>query len=354
MPNLLSRLGVLQIDSVNVLVRSHYLPAFSRIGPYPLRTLDDLAYKKRRLFEYWGHMASLLPVEMHPLFRWRMRQTPHRNWVAWAKANDRLVKSVYKQVKRRGPLAASELAGIERGGRGPWWDWSSGKVALEYLFTTGKLTASSRRNFERLYDLSERVIPPEVIELPTPSKQDAHRTLIEFSARALGVATIPDLAHYFQLSKTVVRNVIHDCALEQVSVEGWNQPAFMAPKTKPAPTFEGSALVSPFDSLVWERSRTERLFGMHYRIEIYVPAPKRIFGYYVLPYLLNEDLAARVDLKADRKSSALVVKGAFSEDGHKPAAIASALKKDLTKMADWLELERVDTSSVRGDVGRKL
>ncbi|MEO7803538.1 MAG: crosslink repair DNA glycosylase YcaQ family protein [Actinomycetota bacterium] len=350
----MSRLGVLQVDSVNVLVRSHYLPAFSRIGPYPRKQLDELAYKKRRLFEYWGHQASLLPVELHPLFRWRMNSDPHHRYLAWAKTNDKLLKVVMAQVNDRGPISASELTDTKRGGGGPWWDWGEGKAALEYLFVTGRVTTSARRNFERLYDLPERVIPQDVLSTPTPSDDDARRALIEFSAKALGVATVSDLANYFQMSKTMVRDLVQDCALQSVRVEGWTQPAFMPNKTKLAPRFEGSALLSPFDSLVWERPRTERLFGMHYRIEIYVPAPKRIFGYYVLPYLLGEELVARVDLKADRKASALLVKGAFPEDGQKPAAIASALRIDLERMAEWLELDRIDTSSTRGDVGDKL
>lgn len=345
------KLGAIQLDSVNVLIRSHYLPLYSRLGAYDRSLLDSLVYRERRLaFEYWGHQASILPIEMYPLFRWKMESGAHPRFVAWAKKNEVLVDRVYKEVAERGPVGASEIS--DPGSRsGPWWGWNDAKAALEWLFHRGLITTAHRRNFERIYDLTERVIPKEVLEAPVPSENDAKIKLIQIACRALGVATAKDIAFYFAMTLGRLRPLIEEAGLRPVSVEGWSEPAWTIPSPKTeAPLARG--LISPFDSLVWFRDRTERLFGMKYRIEIYVPEPKRIFGYYVLPYLFDDRLVARLDLKSDRKSSALLVQGAHAET-KSDSSFLDALAADLWEMARWLGLDRVEVMG-RGDIARPL
>jgi len=269
------------------------------------------------------------------------------------------VEMVYEQVAADGPLAASELEdGGEKGG--PWWGWRDGKLAIEYLFVTGRVTAAGRRGtFERVYDLPERVIPAEVLARPTPGEHEAHRQLLMLSARSLGVATDRDLADYFRLKLTAARprlaELVEAGSLVPVEVEGWpaNQRAYLHPEAGFPRRVDAAALLSPFDSLVWERDRTERVFGMRYRIEVYTPPPKRVHGYYVLPFLLGDELVARVDLKADRQSSTLRVPGAHTEPPHEPRAIAGPLAERLRSMAGWLELERVAVED-RGDLATTL
>jgi uncharacterized protein YcaQ len=352
------RTGLFQIDSVNVLVRAHYLPAFSRLGPYPTSSLDGMAYRRPvDLFEYWAHEASLVPVAMQPLFRWRM----HRG-EAWgrmqrmAKEKPGYVESVLAEVADRGPLGSSDLT--EPGTKhGPWWGWADGKAALEWLFWTGRLAAGGRRNFERLYDLPERVLPAEVLAAPTPDEPDAHRELVRLAARSLGVGTVRDLADYYRLTVPETRpriaELVEEGALVPVQVEGWRQEAFLAADAKVPRRISASALLAPFDPVVWERSRAERLFGFRYRIEIYTPAPKREFGYYVLPFLLDEAIVARVDLKAERATGTLAVRASHAEPGHDPGPVAEALARDLVSMAGWLGLSSVRVDPV-GDLSRPL
>jgi len=356
----LARTNLLQMDSVNVLARAHYLPVFSRIGPYPASLLDEMAYRRRELFEYWAHEASLIPMGYYPLFRWRMDPAgAHHRWVAWAKKKAPVVEAVEREVTDRGPIAASEL--LERGKRSsPWWGWNDEKTALEWLFKIGRVTAASRRNFERVYDLTERVIPQAVLEAPAPPRNEARKQLMLMAARSLGVATARDIADYFRLfrdpkqrTEPLLLELLEEGSLQQVKVDGWKQAAYLFPGSKAPRTVESCALLAPFDPLVWERARTERLFGFHYRIEIYTPAPKRIYGYYVLPFLMGEQLAGRVDLKADRKASALLVQGAFHEPDHKPGEVADALAGELRRMAAWLGLEHVRASG-RGTLARAL
>jgi uncharacterized protein YcaQ len=359
----LGRIGLLQIDSVNVLVRSHYLPAYSRLGPYRQELLDTAAYNGRReLFEYWGHEASLLPVATHPLLRWRMARASER-FETWgrparlARERPAYIAEVLDLVRERGPIAASEVGGDARPKRsGPWWDWHDAKVALEWLFWTGQVTTAGRRGFERRYDLTERVLPPWVLALPTPDEKDAQRELIRIAARACGVASGRDLGDYFRLPAEATRERVRELAdageLLPVTVAGWRVPAYLWHDARLPRSVRARALLSPFDSLVWERSRTERLFGFRYRIEIYVPAPKRVHGYYVLPFLLGDRLVARVDLKSDRANATLRVQAAYAEPDAPPET-AEALATQLRTMASWLGLADVRASE-RGNLAPAL
>jgi uncharacterized protein YcaQ len=357
----LDRVGLFQIDSVNVLQRAHYLPLFSRAGPYPLELLERAAWRApRRLFEYWGHEASLLPVTTQPFLRWRMERAAEDAWGGIRRvASERpdLVTEVLEEVRASGPVAASEVLEHERPKRtGPWWDWSDVKRAFEWLFWSGQITSARRRGFERLYDLPERVLPPEVIATPTPSEEDAQRELVRIAARACGVAAERDLRDYFRLpvaaARARVAELVEAGELWPVEVEGWSVPAFVDREARLPRSVSARALVGPFDSLVWERPRVERLFGFRYRIEIYVPAPKRVHGYYVLPFLLGDRLVARVDLKADRAAGVLRVQAAHAEPDAPPET-AEALAGELASMAGWLELGGVEVVA-RGDLAAPL
>jgi uncharacterized protein len=345
----LKRVGLLQIDSVNVLERAHYLPAFSRLGPYPRDLLDRASQRApRRLFEYWGHEASLLPVDLHPLLRWRMERAAGDAWGGMRRIQrDRpeLVARVLEQVAERGPVAASELAESEPRRSGPWWDWSDAKRAVEWLFWSGQVSAARRRRFERLYDLPERVLPPAVLAASTPPVAEAQRELVRVAARALGVAAERDLRDYFRLpaadAKARVAELVEAGELTPVAVEGWGRTrAYLAAGARIPRAIDARALVGPFDSLIWERSRVRRLFGFDYRLEIYVPKPKRRHGYYVLPFLLGDRLVARVDLKADRAASVLRAQQVHLEEDA-PAETLAELAAELETMAAWLGLDWV-------------
>lgn len=353
---LVEQLGAIQIDSVNVLVRSHYLPGFSRLGAYRPELLDKLL-DQRRVFEYWGHEASLLPVALQPLFRWRMASA-HR-WKAvraFGQNRKQLLADVLAIVRDKGPLGAGELAlGKPRKSSG-WWAWSEAKVAVEHLFWTGHVTTAGRRGFERLYDLPERVLPAAVLAQPTPTAADAQRGLIERSARALGVATEKDLRDYYRLplatSRVAIAELVESGALLPVAIDGWPR-AYLHKDARPGPIDPArAALLSPFDSLIWHRERTERLFGMAVRLEIYTPAHKRVHGYYVLPFLLGDALVARVDLKADRQARTLLVQASHAEPGM-PREAPAALARELAAAASWLGLERVEVVQ-RGNLARRL
>lgn len=343
----IDRVGLLQIDSVNVLQRAHYLPAFSRIGPYDRQLLDRFSGRSpRRLFEYWGHEASLLPVALWPLMQWRMARVHDDAWGGMRRvAVERpdLVATVLADIADRGPLRVSELAHHDdpHGPKGPWWDWSDVKRAVEYLFWSGAITSARRVRFERSYDLPDRVIPAAIRALPTPTAEDAQRELVRIAVRSMGVATEPDLRDYFRLpaaeSKARVAELIEAGDLQPVAVEGWAAPAYLARGARIPRSVDARAVVGPFDSLIWARPRVERLFGFRYRIEIYVPKPKRVYGYYVLPFLLGDQLVARVDLKADRAAGALLVKAAHAEPGA-PMETAEALATELRSLAGWLDL----------------
>ncbi len=358
---LFDRVGLVQIDSVNVLSRAHYLPLFSRAGAYDRAVLDRAAhYAPRRLFEYWGHEASLIPVGLQPALRWRMERAADDAWGGMRRIQrDRpeLIRDVLEEVRATGPVAASAVMEHERPKRtGPWWDWSDVKRAMEWLFWSGQVTSARRRGFERLYDLPERVLPPEVLAAPTPPVEEAQRELLRVAARSLGVGTESDLRDYFRLpaaeAKLRVAELVEAGELWEAEVEGWRQPGLVHPDARFPRRVDARALVGPFDSLIWERPRVERVFGFRYRIEIYVPAPKRVHGYYVLPFLLGDRLVARVDLKADRQSSALRVQAAHAEPDAPPET-AAELRGQLEAMAAWLGLERIDVVP-RGDLAPAL
>ncbi len=340
----LRHVGLLQIDSVNVLERAHYLPAFSRLGPYPHELLDRLSHRApRRLFEYWGHEASLLPVDLHPLLRWRMQRAGDDAWGGMrriAEEQPQLIAEVLEQVRVRGPIAASELTAERPRRSGPWWDWSDSKRALEWLFWSGQVTCARRRRFERLYDLPERVLPKTVLAAPTPSVADAQRELVRIAAGCLGVAAERDLRDYFRLpaaeSKLRVAELTEAGELLEVEVEGWGRTqGYLAASARIPRRLDAAALIGPFDSLIWERSRVERIFDFAFKLEIYVPAPKRRYGYYVLPFLLGDRLVARVDLKADRAEGVLRLRATHLEDDA-PAETLDALHAELELVASWL------------------
>lgn len=361
---IMERLKLLQIDSVNVLERSHYLPLFARFGDYRKSLIDEAVDgppRKRGYFEYWAHEASILPHSAQPLLRWRMTEAMdgvgmwkgvHR----FAMEKPELVARVLDAVRDRGPVRVGEIDD-ETGKRGPWWGWKDSKIAMEWLFWTGQVTAARRVNFERLYDIPERVLPAETLSLPTPSIEDATRELVRLSADAHGVATEPDLRDYFRLapdrSKQAVAELVESRELLPVTVEGWNTPAYLWHASSLPARATCQALVSPFDPIVWCRPRAERLFDFHYRIEIYVPKEKRQFGYYVLPFLLGDRLAARVDLKSDRADGRLLVRSAFCEAGCDPHRVAEALASELRMMADWQGLGEVVVFN-RGDLAHAL
>jgi uncharacterized protein YcaQ len=345
----LDHVGLFQIDSVNVLQRAHYLPLFARLGPYPTELLDRAAHRApRRLFEYWGHEASLLPVALQPNLRWRMQRAADDAWGGMRlvqRDRPELVAEVLDEVRANGPVAASKVMEHERPARSsPWWGWSDVKRALEWLFWSGQVTSARRVGFERLYDLPERVLPASVVATPTPGVEDAQRALLRVAARACGVAAERDLRDYFRLpvadARARIAELVEGGELWPVAVEGWRVPGYMHPAARLPRRVEARALVGPFDSLVWERARTERLFGFRFRLEIYVPKPKRVHGYYVLPFLLGDRLVARVDLKADRQGGRLRVQAAHVEPGAPPET-AGELAQALAEMAEWLELDGV-------------
>jgi uncharacterized protein YcaQ len=356
-----ARLAVLQIDSVNVLSRAHYLPAFSRLGPYPRQALDDLAGRRRELFEYWAHEASLLPVRLHPHLRWRMAAAEEHAWgsmVRIQRERPGYVSEVLEQVREAGPLKASDLAEPRPDRPGSMWNWHAGKVALEWLFYTGVITTRGRTaGFERVYDLTERVLPAAVLQTPTPEPADAVRELVRTASRALGVATERDLRDYFRLRPPAARAAISELVdageLLPVEVTGWGAPAWLHPQARRPRWVRARALVSPFDSLVWERPRVARVFDFRYRLEIYTPATRRVHGYYVLPFLLGDRLVARVDLKADRQAGVLRVQAAFAEDGVDRTDVAVPLAEELALMAGWVQLDAVVVGE-RGDLAAEL
>ncbi|MEA2023030.1 MAG: crosslink repair DNA glycosylase YcaQ family protein, partial [Actinomycetota bacterium] len=341
----LDRVGLLQLDSVNVLERSHYLPMFSRLGPYDRAALDRWTVSSGELFEYWGHEASLIPVDRYPTFRFRMDEM--KPWGSVRRLLDErpgYIEGVLEQVAQRGPLTAADLEDAgERGG--PWWGYAPGKHALEWLFASGRVTAFRSSSFGRRYDLPERVVPAWALDGSPLDQTEAYRTLLVDAARHHGIGTVADLADYHRLHKPTARPVLEDLTAEgaviPVTVEGWRHPAYLHPDVVMPRRAGGTALLSPFDSLIWNRDRVERIFGFRYRIEIYVPKEQRQYGYYVLPFLLDGDLVARVDLKADRKVRRLLVQAAHLEPGHEASRVSPWLALELREMASWLGLDEV-------------
>jgi uncharacterized protein len=388
----IDRVGVLQLDSVNVLCRSHYLPVFARLGSYSRASLDRMSWGDdgRKLFEYfWGHKAALLPLRTYPLLRWRMRAAERQAWdgpldpdleVPWAvvvgmrrlsRERPRLVDDVLTMVAEQGPIAAGDAGrdGSRRSATDPhpdpstgrMWNWQDAKIALEYLFSIGRVTIARRRNFERLYDLSERVLPADVLTAPEPSADQAQRELIRISARSLGIATARELCGatggHFPLpaatAKSRIAELVEAGELIPVRAEGVSQQSYLWSEAREPRELHARALLSPFDALIWNRDRTQRLFDFHYRISIYTPVAKRTHGYYVLPFLLGDQLVARVDLKADRGRSALLVPTGNAQPDVRLDEVAGKLAAELDLMAGWLGLDRVVVGA-RGNLAAAL
>ncbi|WP_426571847.1 winged helix-turn-helix domain-containing protein [Aquihabitans sp. McL0605] len=361
----LDRVGLIQIDSVNVVVRSQELPLFARLGPHR-RDLIPSMTKAGDLFEYWAHEASHVPVALQPLLRWRMddAREGRGTWggvAAIARDHPALVASVLAQVAERGPMTTAMIEGGGERSEG-MWGWSPGKLALEYLFWSGQVTARRGANFERWYARPERYLPAWVLDVPTPARPDALKELLVIGARSHGIGTARDLADYFRLnipeSRPLLAELVDEGRLLPAEVKGWKDPAYLHPDARRPNNPKGRALLSPFDSLVWERARTERIWGFRYRIEIYVPKEKRVHGYYVLPFLLDGHLVARVDLKADRQAGVLLVQSAFAEDHvldttARTVQVADELTAELSSLAAFLGLDGVEVMP-RGDLAPAL
>ncbi|MDE2385975.1 MAG: YcaQ family DNA glycosylase [Alphaproteobacteria bacterium] len=359
----IDEMHLLQIDSVNVLTRSHYLPLFSRLGAYDRATLDKrtLAKTGRTVFECWAHEASLVPLPLHPLMRWRHARArkgdgKYGGFDRFAREEKAFLAKTLAFIEKNGPVRAAEIPGAGQSAGG-WWGWSKGKIAIECLFDHGHVTTAQRDNFERLYDVPERVIPQSILALPTPDEAEAFQQLMLMAAGALGIATGIDLRDYFRLpvaeARAALLALVASGKLVEVGVDGWAKPAYLLPEAKLPRKAGGQALLSPFDPLVWNRERAERLFNFHYRIEIYTPEAKRKFGYYVLPFLMGEEIVGRVCLKADREAGVLRANAIHAEEMADHATVAPALAEELARMAGWLGLEGVEAGK-KGNLARAL
>jgi uncharacterized protein len=353
----LDRIGLIQIDSVNVLVRSQELPLFARLGPHPRNLIDD-AIRDGELFEYWVHEASLVPIEQYHLYRWRMSEPyPWPGFRRRAQAQGDYIEEVYQRIVDEGPLVAGDLK-ARIGKKGTWWDYDDGKIALEALFYLGRITARRRpHDFARVYHLREGAIPAEALARPALAEHEARKELLVLAAKYHGVGTLEDLADYHRLTPTLCKpalaELVEEGRLLPATVREWARPAYLHPEARLRRRIRARALLSPFDPVVWKRDRAMRMFGFHYRIEIYTPAPKRQYGYYVLPFLLGDALVGRVDLKADRANRGLLVQSAWMEPGVNEHEVAAELMAELRLMASWLELDRVEVTG-RGDLGPSL
>ncbi len=352
----LAKTGLVQLDSVNVLARAHYVPFFSRLGAYSRSHLDRWLWESREMFEYWGHERSLIPIQRRPLFVHRMLNT-ERRWIESVnREHPQYVQQVLGEVREKGPLRAADL---KRPGRshGKWWGRPVGKRALEYLFYVGAITVAYRRDFRIWYDLPQRVHPSPLLARPSVEAREAHRRLIRLAVAHCGVATASDLADYYRLgvrsARQALRDLVRSGEIRQVEVEGWAEPAYVDPEAVIPRRINTKAILSPFDPLVWHRPRLQRLFGFHYRIEIYVPRAQRVHGYYVLPFLMGDQMAARVDLKLDRRERTLLVLGSFGEAGISEDRVCRALAGELMNLADWLGARAISVSP-KGDLARDL
>jgi uncharacterized protein YcaQ len=376
---LAERLHAFQIDSVNVLIRAHYVPAFARLGAYRTEALDSLAYRKRSLFEYWGHEACLIPVSMYPLFRHRMHKHTESTQAYMRSKDGRYMAGAYAEVAERGPLTAAELSNPGKAS-GSWWGWGTGKATLEHLYDSGLVAIAGRRGFERLYDITERVIPKDALEAPPPPREQAMKMLMLLAAKACGVGTLRDIAGYFNIdgwrdrlppgprwtwtkqpngrrakpiAQRLFSELVEEGCLLTASVQGWGEQAYLHPEARVPSDSDARAFVTPFDSLVWDRSRMKRLFCMSYTIEMYVPPAKRVYGYYVCPFLLGDTLVARCDLKCDRSRNILMMKSAYLEPGKNARRVVPAIVSELRRIQKWLELDGIEVSQ-RGDLAAML
>jgi uncharacterized protein YcaQ len=359
-------LRVVQLDAINVVERTQFFVLFSRLGAYDPALVHTLTKPRGPLFEYWGHMASIQPVAVQPLLRWRMElPSPYgtsalfrERRAKFNKEHREYIKMVLAEVQERGPLRARELSDPRRR-NGEWWDRRSvGRVVLEHLFFEGELSGWRNERFERVYDVPERVLPAAVLDTPTPDPHDAQRSLYLQAARAIGVGTVADLANYWYVvprdAKPRILELVENGDLVTVNVDGWREPAYTLPNARvPRLSRETATLLSPFDSLIWFRARTERLFGFDYKIEVYVPAPKRKYGYYVFPVLLGDQLVGRLDVKADRKTATLRVVASYAEPGVNPDAVAGPVAAELDALRHWLGLEHTAVGR-RGDFAKAL
>lgn len=352
---LFSRLGLLQLDSVNVFERSHYLPVFARLGSFDRALLDRVTFARSGPYlEYWAHEAAIIPLESWPLFRWRMEANRARYATlenGWVKANGPMLDWLRAELAEKGPLAASQIEHDSGKGAGGWWGWSDVKMGLEFLFRFGEVVSAGRTRFERSYALAESALPAHILEKEVP-RDEAVRELLSVSARAHGIGTLRDFADYFRIRNEPAKAAIHDLVeageLLPVSVPGWNRPAWLHRDARIPRRIDATALLSPFDPVVWERNRAERMFGFRYRIEIYTPAPKRVYGYYTLPLLIDDRLAGRIDLKSDRQNRVLRVQSAWRE-ADAPPETAERLAPLLRETAAWQGLERIEVMD-RGDL----
>jgi uncharacterized protein YcaQ len=355
----LARTGVLQVDSVNVLQRAHYMPLYSRMGPYDVDLLRRAAEgRPRRVVEYWAHVQAFMPVDLWPVMRFRMDHYADREFKWWPGIEPMLRERVLKEVEARGPVTARDLDDGTPRAKGNWgWNWSAARKALDLLYMTGQLAIAGRNGqFEVRYDLPERVLPPEVLAAPALTEDEAVLELVRRAARSHGVASAHCLADYYRIrvapARAAAEELVAAGELERVEVEGWRRPAYLHREARLPRRIGAQTLLSPFDPVVWERDRSEALFDFFYRIEIYTPAAKRVHGYYVLPFLLGDRIVARVDLKADRAAGTLLVPGAFAEPAAPPET-AAALAAELWRLAGWLGLDDVVVAP-RGDLATAL
>ena len=350
------QVGLIQLDSVNAVARAHELLFFSRVGPFEKQQLHSLIYERRELYEGWLHVASLIPTELWPVLHWRRTAGLHTSWHEWRTKNGEVLAEVQRLLAEQGPLASSDVNHIGPK-KGPWWDWSQGKRAIEAMFVSGEVGVTTRKGaFERVYDLIEHVIPAEVLAAPQVEEHESRRRLLLLAARSLGIGTLKDLADYHRQLPTkvkpIVRELVEEGALVEHSVDGWTDVAYALPTMKvPRGGCPDGRLMSPFDPLVWYRQRNVRLFDFDYTIEIYVPEPKRIYGYYVLPFLQGDDLVARVDVRSDRKTGVLRVPGAFAEAGK--SVDVDGLMAELRLLATWQGCADVVVGD-RGDLAPAL
>jgi len=352
----LQHTGLVQIDSVNVLARAHYMPYFSRLGPYDTTALDRFTWNSGRMFEYWGHAASLIPVERYPLFHHRTSHSRQARWaLPYLHTNRTHADELIAHIREHGAVVVGDVN--DEGTTAGWWEWSKAKTTLEALHISGELAIGQRRGFARLYNLPERVLPPELLEAEHPDVDEAERELLRLALRHHGIGTARDLADYYRVpvpsAKRHLRELVDGGEAQPVTVQGWTEPAYLQPNSSIPRRIEARALLSPFDPVAWERDRILRLFDFAYRIEIYTPEAQRQYGYYVLPFLLGDQLVGRVDLKADRARSTLLVRASHIEDGHDHTEVAGALAAELQNVATWLGLETLAVES-RGGLSQAL
>lgn len=353
----MQRVGVVQLDSINVCVRAHYMPFYSRLGPYDRSLLDRWLNTSGEHFEYWAHETSVLPIDRYPLWRWRMMQMqPWPRARALLAAHPGVLDDVMRQVVDNGPLTVRDLHATGTRSEA-WWGYGPGKTALEVLFAQGALTASRTDHFLRLYDIPERSIPEHLLLAPPASEHEAYRELLMAALRHHGIGTVHDIVDYFRLNiataRPVIASLVKEGRMVEVAVEGWQGPTYLDPDAVRPRTISPTTLLSPFDPVVWYRDRAERLFKFRYRIEIYVPEHRRVHGYYVLPLMVDGVLVARVDLKADRERGVLLVRSAYLEDGGDLHHVVAALTRELERFAGWLGFPKIEVGS-RGNLSGAL